>query len=73
VATVTRKRKMQARANAERVGRQTALREAREVYLLVYAARGRTGPYPLSSLSGPGLLGEVERGYVPFPLMVSLG
>lgn len=67
---MTRKRKMQARANAERVGRQLVLREARETYLLVYAARGRTGPYPLSSLSGPGLLGGVERGYVSFPLVV---
>jgi hypothetical protein len=61
---------MAARANAERTGQQTALREAREVYLLVYATRGRTGPYPLPSLFSPGLLGEVERGWVPFPLVV---
>ena len=63
---------MAARGESEPRGKQVLLREAREVYLLVYAARGRTGPYPLPSLWSPGLLGNVERGYAPFPLIVSL-
>jgi hypothetical protein len=53
---VTRKRKMQARASAERAGMQAASREIRSVYWLVYRARGYTGPCPVPTLWSRGLI-----------------
>lgn len=54
---MTRKAKMAKRAEVERRGKEAALREASDVYMLVYRARGSIGPHPLPSLRSPGLLG----------------
>lgn len=51
-----RKQKMAARASAERAGVIAAAKDAADLYLLVYAARGQTGPYPLPTLRHPGLI-----------------